>query len=245
MKVRDVMTSNVATVRTDTTLRDVATLLTERRISGAPVVDSSDACVGIISEADLLAKEAGPTVARRHPLEWVFGADPDPEHERRRAALTAGHAMSTPAVTIDADRPIREAANLMIERHVNRLPAVDGGRVVGIVTRADLVRAYLRMDSEIEHVIREEILRHTMWLDPTLFRISVSEGVVDIGGRVDRRSTATIIEKLVGLVDGVAQVRSTLAWDLDDSKFEPADSREREPGAASVSAREHPRAMHR
>lgn len=245
MKVRDVMTSSVVTVTPDTTLQEVARLLTERRVSGVPVVRPDGTCIGVISEADLIVKERGRPVGRRGPLDWLLGESVDPEVQRRRAATQAEDAMSSPVVTVEADRPLREAADLMIDRRVNRLPVVVEDRIVGIVTRADLVRAYLRLDAEIEQVIREEILRHTMWLDPALFTIDVREGIVDIRGRVDRRSTATILAKLIGLVDGVAVVHSALRWDLDDSKMEPSGSSEREPGAASVAARDHPRPMHR
>ena len=245
MKVRDVMTTNVVSVGPDTTLQEVARLLTERRVSGAPVVRPDGTCIGVISEADLIVKERSHPVSRRGPLDWLMGDSIDPDERRRRAATQAEDAMSSPVITVEADRPLRDAADLMIERRVNRLPVVVEDRIVGIVTRADLVRAYLRVDAEIEQVIRDDILRRTMWLDPALFQVAVEEGIVDIRGRVDRRSTATILTKLIGLVDGVVAVRGALRWDLDDSKLEPSGASEREPGAASVAARDHPRPMHR
>ncbi len=245
MKIRDVMTAEVATVSPETTLRDVAQVLIERRISGLPVVTDDGTCIGVISEADLIVKEAGRPASRRRALDWIIGESLDPERQRRHAATTAREAMSSPVLTVDADRPLRDAADKMVASHVNRLPVVDSGRLVGIVTRADLVRAYLHMDEEIEKVIRDDVLRHTMWLDPSRFRIDVHEGHVRISGTVDRRSTATIVTKLVGLVDGVADVTSDLRWDLDDSKFEPTGSGEAEPGAASVASRERPRPNHR
>jgi len=244
MKVRDVMTRGVVSVPPDMSLRDVARLLTEHQISGLPVVDSGRV-VGIVSEADLLVKQVSRPTSRRLPLEWIIGERHDPEELRRHAATTASESMTSPAVTIAADRPLREAAAMMIDRRVNRLPVVDDGGLVGIVTRADLVRAYLRLDDEILHSVNEEVIRHTMWLDPAAFEVSVREGVVTIGGRVDRRSTARIIEKLTGLVDGVAQVDSRLTWEMDDSEIEPAGETEPMPGAANVAARERPRSMHR
>lgn len=153
--------------------------------------------------------------------------------------------MSAPAVTIEPARPLREAAALMVDRGVNRLPVVSEGRVIGIVTRADLVKAYLRLDAEILHVIRDDILRRTMWLDPGDFNIEVREGVVSISATVDRRSTARIIEKLIGLVDGVTKVQTEIGWELDDTGFRPGPEIEREPGAASTSARERPQSLHR
>ncbi len=245
MKVRDVMTQKVESVSPETTLRDVAKRLTERHVSGLPVVTDDGTCIGVVSERDLIVKEAGRPESRPSPLDWILGESPDPERQRRRAAMTAREAMSSPVFSVEADRPLRDAADRMIASGVKRLPVLDAGRLVGIVTRSDLVRAYLHMDEEIEETIRGEVLRHTMWLDPSRFRIRVEEGHVTIRGNVDRRSTATIVTKLIGLVDGVADVTSDLTWDLDDSRLEPSTSDEREPGAASVASRERPRASHR
>ena len=88
--------------------------------------------------------------------------------------------MTAPAVTIGPDRRVAEAAALMIARKVNRLPVVDDGRLVGIVTRADLVRAFVRSDAELAETIRDEVLLHILWLDPALFRVAVSDGVATI-----------------------------------------------------------------
>lgn len=245
MKVRDVMTRSVISVPPETSLRDVARLLTDNLISGVPVVDESGAILGVLSETDLLVKQVSRPVSRRMPLEWIIGERHDPEELRRHAATTAGEAMTSPVVTIDAERPLREAASMMIDRSVNRLPVTSDGQLVGIVTRADLVRAYLRLDDEILHAVNEEVIRRTMWLDPGAFGIEVHEGVVRIDGTVDRRSTARILTKLIGLVDGVAHVESSLTWELDDTGLEPGGDLEHEPGAASTSSRERPQPMHR
>lgn len=243
MRVRDIMTVDVVTVSPETPLREVAGRMSERRISGMPVVDHAGRCIGVVSEGDVLVKEIGHPRAPR-PLDWLLGERHDPEVLRRRAARTAREAMSAPPIVIGPDRPLRIAADLMVGRRVNRLPVVESERLVGIVTRADLVRAYVRLDEEIVRTIREEILRHTMWLDPADFTIESREGLVRIEGAVDRRSTAGILTKLIGLVDGVADVESGLTWTLDDRDLEPAAG-EREPGAASLTQRERPPAMHR
>lgn len=243
MKIRDVMTADVITVGPETSLHEVARLLSERRISGLPVVDTQGRLIGVVSEADVLVKELGHPEPR-HPLEWLLGDRHEAEEMRRRAARTAREAMTSPAIGIQPDRPLRIAADLMVKHRINRLPVIDDGRLVGIVTRADLVRAYLHLDEEIARTIRDEILAHTMWLDPSAFGIEVHEGLVKISGTVDRRSTARILQKLIGLVDGVAGVESHLAWRLDDEDL-PASEGEREPGAASITARERPPAMHR
>jgi CBS domain-containing protein len=151
--------------------------------------------------------------------------------------------MSAPPVTIDADRAVREAAALMIDRAINRLPVMSAGHLVGIVTRADLVRAYLRRDDETLRTIRDEVLRDTMWIDPDDLQVEVKDGHVHLEGTVDRRSTATILEKLIGLVDGVDSVHNDLRWALDDTGLTPPPG-DPEPGAASLLSRERPRSLH-
>lgn len=244
MRVSDVMTRTLIGVPPEMPLRDVARLLSEHRISGVPVIEEGT-CIGVVSEADLLVKQLGRSVSRRMPIEWIIGEHHDATELRRRAATTAREAMTSPAVTIAEDRPVREAAALMVDRNVNRLPVTRDGRIVGIVTRSDLVRAYLRLDDEILRIVREEILRGTMWIDPDTLEVSVREAIVYLSGTVDRRSTAGIIEKLVGLVDGVAQVVSSLAWETDDTHLRPAGAGESEPGAASVTRREPLQPLHR
>lgn len=245
MKVSDVMTRGAISVPPETPLRDLARLLSEERISGVPVVDADGRCLGVVSEADVLVKQLSRPLSRRLPLEWLLGESHDPDELRRRAATTAAEAMTSPAVTIDHDRPLREAAALMVDRGINRLPVVADGRLVGMLSRADMVRAYLRLDDEIEHAVREEVLRQTMWLEPGSFDIDVREGIVRISGKVDRRSTARIIEKLIGLVDGVSAVEASLKWEFDDTDVRASVETEPEPGAASVTARKRPPSLHR
>lgn len=245
MKVRDAMTREVVWVAPTAPLREVAELMLGRGVSGLPVRDADGACVGVISEADLLAKHLSRPIGRRTPLEWILGDRPDEEDRRRRDATTAAQAMSSPAITIDADRPLRDAAAVMVEHGINRLPVMSGDDLVGIVTRADLVAAYLHRDLDILTAVRQDVLRHTMWLDPDGFEIDVSDGIVAIAGRVDRRSTATIVKRLIGLIEGVVDVRSSIAWELDDRHLQDAVETDHEPGAASLVAREHPQPMHR
>jgi CBS domain-containing protein len=243
MKVRDVMTHQVVTARPGMSLRDLALLLSEHRISGMPVVDGFGTIVGVVSEADILAKERGHSAVHASGLSWLFGERPAPDELRQQAATTVGEAMTTPAITVDQDRPLRQAAALMLDRGINRLPVTANGLLVGIVTRADLVRAYIRRDDEALEAIRDQVIRKTMWLDPDDMSVGVREGIARIAGTVDRRSTATILERLIGLVDGVDLVVSDLRWELDDSETSPAADTDPEPGAASLVARERPRPL--
>lgn len=244
MKVTDVMTSAVVGVPPSTTLRELARVLSDRRISGVPVLDDDGDVVGVVSETDLVANQASRPATRGSVLDWLLSDRPAGRQPRPSTATTVAHVMTAPAVTVGAACPVREAAALMVKRGVNRLPVMEAGRLVGIVTRSDLVRAYLLRDDEILRVVREDVLRHTMWLDPAELAVEVREGVVRISGTVDRRSTATIIEKLIRLVDGVHDVANDLTWTFDDSSIEALGPAEHEPGAASLTARERPRALH-
>lgn len=244
MKVKDVMTAQVVSVPPDMRLKELARVLSEARIGGAPVVSEDGDVIGVVSEADLVGKQIGRPPSRRTPLDWIFGDGDDAWELRRRAAITVEDAMTAPAITVSADRPLREVAALMVDRDVNRLPVMEGERLIGIVTRADLVRAYLGRDDAILRAIQDDVIKRRLWLDPDQLQIEVIEGIVHLSGSVDRRSTAILLEKLIGLVEGVDGVDSRLTWDFDDSDVEPADTDEDEPSAASLAAREHPRALH-
>lgn len=223
LKVRDVMARSVVTVDRETPLKDVAGLLVDRRISGVPVLDSDGTVVGVVSEADLLVKEQGPDAIRHRRMARFFGDSSAARAQLAKlAAITAGEAMTEPAVTIESSRPISEAAALMTTRKLNRLPVVDDGRLVGIVTRADLVRAYVRSDHELTMTIREEVLLRILWLNPTSFNVSVIDGVASIRGHVQRKSTAEMIAPTVSMVPGIIDVRADVTWALDDSQYKPS-----------------------
>ena len=222
MIVRDVMTEDVLTVLPDTPLKDVAQLLVTRGISGVPVVAVDGTVLGVVSEADLLVKEQGADAIAHRPLARIRGeGDETTAQLGKLRAVTAGEAMTTPAITVTPGRSIHEAAAIMTARHVNRLPVVDGHQLVGIVTRADLVRAYVRSDEELAGSIRQDVILKLLWLDPSIFTLAVENGVVSISGRVERRSTAEILERTIRLVPGVVDVHASVTWWLDDRELEP------------------------
>lgn len=224
MTIRDVMTRSVLTAQADTPLKDVARLLIDSDVSGVPVVDGQGAVLGVVSEADFLVKEQGPQALRHRRLARLLG---ESEATRRQlgklAARTAGEAMTSPAITVEPSRSIQDAAALMTERHVNRLPVVEDGCLIGIVTRADLVRAYLRTDEELVQTIRQDVLHRILWLDPATFDISVHNGEATIRGNVERRSTAAMVEETIGLVPGIVAVHADIRWGLDDRDLRPAE----------------------
>lgn len=224
MTIADVMTSPVFTVRRETPLKDVAHLLIDNGVSGVPVVDEDGAVLGIVSEADFLVKEQGAGEIRHRRLARLLGDRPEALHQLDViAARNAGEAMTTPAVTIEASRPIREAAAMMTARGINRLPVTDNGKLVGIVTRADLVRAYVRTDAELVRTIRDDVLLRILWLDPNGFEVSVENGEASISGHVERRSTAQIIEETLRMVPGIVAVHASIGWSMDDRDLKPAE----------------------
>jgi CBS domain-containing protein len=223
MTVRDVMTTNVVTVQPTDSLKDVAQLLVERRISGVPVVDRDGLVLGIVSEADFLIKQEGPEGLRRGMLDRIFGESPALRAAHAKlAARTAEELMTSPAITIEAHRPVSEAARMITLYRVNRLPVVDDGRIVGIVTRADLVRAFARSDRELAQTIRDDVLLRVLSLDPATFAVSVHDGVASVEGNVDRRSTAQLLRETVAMVPGIVEVEARVDWSFDDNRLEPA-----------------------
>jgi CBS domain-containing protein len=215
--VRDVMSRGVVTIGPDASLKDAARSLVEWGISGLVVVDEGAVVRGVLSEADFLPKERGRIRRRRF---WHLFGEPDRSRAdaQRLAARTVGEAMSSPAVTIDADRPIAEAAARMLDARVTRLPVMDAGRMVGIVTRSDLLRAYLTPDERLADQIRSDLIARTMLLNPAAFRVEVTDGVARIHGRVDRRSAAEDLERLTAAIPGIVAVQAKVTWTEDDSR---------------------------
>jgi len=218
MKVADVMTRTVVAVTPETPLKDVAAVMVAKGISGVPVVDADGAVVGVVSEADFVIKERGVEGVRHRLLARVFGESRQTKRELAKIeATTAGEAMTAPAVTVAASDALKSAAEIMSSRKINRLPVVDGGRLVGIVTRADVVRAFVRPDEELERLVREEVLAKTaFWLEPDAFDVKVEAGVVRLAGRVERRSLADTIVEVTRDLGGVVGVESELTWEFDD-----------------------------
>jgi len=210
MKVEDLMTRDVVSVSPDTTLKEVAEKLVQHRISGLPVCDGDGKVVGVVSEADILYRERGP--AEREGLLARLFEEGLATETRKAAARTAGEAMSTPPMTILAYRTVSTAARTMLEQSIKRLPVVDiGGHLIGIVTRADLVRAFVRTDEEIAREIREEIVERTLWSGPNRVEVAVQGGDVELTGEVETEGDLDLLERLVAQVPGVVEVRATVA----------------------------------
>lgn len=216
MRVSELMTANVISVSPETSLKDVGRVLADRGISGVPVVDEQRRVVGVVSEADILVKQSGPAERQRGVLGWVLTREP--EREEKLLARTAGDAMTSPAITIEGDAPAHEAAQRMIEHRVNRLPVLEGGELVGIVTRADLVRAFSRTDEQIRHEIERDVLQETLLVPPGRVSVGVARGEVTLTGRVQLKHDAEMLPRLVRRVPGVVAVGSAVTWEHDEDE---------------------------
>lgn len=200
MNVRDAMTSDVAVVTGDTPLKDVARLLIERRISGVPVVDEQGTLRGVVSEADFVTKEAGTERGARSWLRWLVGSEAE-HHRTVLEARTAGEAMTAPAITIGPDRPLSEAAQRMDQHRINRLPVVEGGKLVGIVSRADVVRAYARTDDDLQALATAAVRA----VDGVRVD-AVRDGVVVLSGTAPSQAVAVAVRQVIHHIDGVVAV---------------------------------------
>jgi CBS domain-containing protein len=217
MRVREIMSEKVLTIGPETPLRDVAAILAAHGISGLPVCDAERRVMGVVSEADILFKEHDPLEGRRGgPLAWL--ADGTLATAVAKAdARTARDAMTTPPITVRPHQSVAEAARVMTERRINRLPVVKDNVLVGIVTRADLVRAFARPDEQLAQEIREDLLERTLWLDPGTVEVDVTRGLVQLTGTLPKRSDAMLLERLAAKVPGVVDVDSRVTWAVDDT----------------------------
>jgi CBS domain-containing protein len=209
--VKDVMTTHVVAVRKNASFKDMVISLREHRVSAFPVVDDEDRVVGVVSEADMLAKEA---------LEFTpSGRVAYILHHREQAkaaGVTAADLMTRPPVTIGPLESVGSAARLMYSRKVKRLPVVDvEGRLVGIVSRSDVLSVYSRPDPEIRHEITERVLLDTLLVDPARFTVTVTDGVVTIEGTPETAMVGRDIIEEIRHVEGVVSVRDRLVYPSD------------------------------
>lgn len=203
------MTRDVVSVAPSTSLKEVARLLAEHGISGVPVCDPDGTVLGVVTEADILRVEQGVVTELPRPIGWVMRLLHGPADDS--VGQVASAAMSAPAITVRPTQRAAEAARLMVDHGINRLPVVAGSRLAGIVSRADLVRAFVRPDAELEEEIRDDVIFRTMVLLPEDFDLEVHEGNVRIRGEVRSAEDARILTRCVRRVPGVVEVHCDLA----------------------------------
>ncbi|WP_306193180.1 MULTISPECIES: CBS domain-containing protein [unclassified Streptomyces] len=207
--VSDVMTHTVVAVGRDAPFKDIVGLMGQWKVSALPVLEGEGRVIGVVSEADLLPKEE------------FRDSDPDRFTQLRRlsdlakaGALTAGELMSSPAVTVHPDATLAEAARIMAQRRVKRLPVVnEQGMLEGVVSRGDLLKVFLRTDDDIAEEIRREVV---VPLFPSLaerIQVTVSDGLVTLTGHIRDTSLVPVAARLVRAVEGVVDVECRLRSD--------------------------------
>lgn len=211
--VSAVMTSPVVTVTPDTTFKDAVRVLRRKRVSGLPVVDRYGQLVGIVTEADLLNK-----VERRDPEAYLLESRRHRTDRAHAAAMDVASAMTREVVSVRPDFPIALAAREMHTRGIKRLPVVDdGGKVVGIVSRGDLLTVFLRSDrevrAEVKRVLEEAAAQH----GGQHLKARVASGVVELSGSFEERSRCDALVRTVTAIEGVIGVRSEMTFEVDDT----------------------------
>jgi CBS domain-containing protein len=210
-KVRDVMTGEVVAVRRDASYKEIATRLREYRVSAFPVIDETRRVIGVVSEADLLAKEA---LAGDHAgIPAAITGILHHKEYKKAEAITAGELMTHPAVTVRPEDTVEHAARLMYTLQVKRLPVVDaGGYLVGIVSRSDLLTVFDRTDEQIHAEIVNDIILRDFLVDPALFTVDVADGVVTVKGAPETADLGHRLVARIRHVQGVVAVRDELAY---------------------------------
>jgi CBS domain-containing protein len=216
MKVRDLMTTDPVTTTPDSSLKEAARLMVRNQVSGLPVMDG-ERLVGIVTEGDYLRQEAD----REQPyrltlLEAIFGegGGEAPPVER------VSEVMTDKVRTIGPEATISEAARVMSRRNIKRLPVLDEeGKLLGVISRADIVNAFTKPDEVIEDEVREDIIRRLLFLEPDAIEVSVSDGVVTLRGELENRTEAHLLEELTRRIAGVVKVDSHLEFEVDDERI--------------------------
>ena len=205
--VKDIMTTRVIWVRKETTFREMAAALREYRISAFPVVDEDRKVIGVVSEADMLTKEA---------LDDEPGVLAGILHRKDQAkarGVTAGDLMTATVVAVRPEDTVEHAARLMYDRRVKRLPVTDAdGHLAGIISRADVLSVFDRTDGAIHHEITQDVLVGEFVQDPRDLHVTVMDGIVTLSGRPETSELGRRIIRRVRHVPGVVAVRDRLDY---------------------------------
>ncbi|GGN79767.1 hypothetical protein GCM10011579_064590 [Streptomyces albiflavescens] len=207
--VSDVMTHTVAAVGRRASFKEIVGMMQDWKVSALPVLEGEGRVVGVVSEADLL-----PTEELRDDPSKAYTRLRRPSDLAKAGALTAGDLMSSPAITVQAHATLAEAARIMARAGVKRLPVVDDlGLLEGVVSRADLLKVFLRADEDIAEEVRSEIVSCLFPPPSSAIQVEVDDGVVTLIGRVRDTSLVPVAARLVRAVEGVVDVAFDLAHD--------------------------------
>jgi CBS domain-containing protein len=221
MKAQDIMTRDVATVRPDTSVRELAALMAEKHISGVPVLTDDGKIVGIVSESDLLHRaEVG--TERKH--KWWFRTFADPSalagEYVKAHGLRAHDVMSRYVISVRDDAELRDVADILDNHRIKRVPVMHDGRLAGIITRGDLVRALSqvqiskaakKIDNATLHRTLRDRIQALSWINDSYINLTVNDGVVELWGFVVSADQHNAIRALVEETTGVSRVEDRLS----------------------------------
>jgi len=206
--VRDVMSTHVIAAHASATYKELAAMLRYQRVSAFPVVDEENKVIGVVSETDLLAKEAlGGTVPE------TLRSLPHQRERSRVSGITAAELMTRPPVTIGPDAAVTHAARLMYNKRVKRLPVVDDdGTLIGIVARSDVLSVYSKPDEQVREEVTAELSRGGFLASPGTVSVIVKDGIVTLAGRPETTEAVHDIVAAVRHMEGVVAVRDRLSY---------------------------------
>ena len=216
--VRDVMTTGVIAVRGDTSFKEMAAMLGSSRVSGFPVIDRAGKVLGVVSETDMLIKEAD---RASHPE--VFAGLRRSRDLQKAAGVNAAELMTSPPVTIGPEEPVQHAAFLMYDRAVERLPVVDeAGHLVGIVSQVDVLSIFSRPDEEIRREVTDLVTQPDFLMDPEDLEVTVEDGIVTLSGRPLTGQIGRDVIEAVRHIEGIVAVRDQLGPADEDDRLHTA-----------------------
>jgi CBS domain-containing protein len=207
--VRDVMATRAVTVRKNASFKEMIVQMRKSRVSALPVVDDEGRVIGVVSQADMLDKEADLATPGQGPLASAlrFG-----DHEKA-AGVTAAELMTGPPVTAGPDTPLAEAARLMRDHRVKRLPVIDaGGHLIGVVSRGDVLSVFARPDADIQREAAEEMIAESLVADSRRLGVTVHDGIVTLTGHPETPQAGRDLVEAVRHIDGVIAIRDQLSY---------------------------------
>lgn len=221
MRARELMSTPVVTIHPEASLKDLAELMVAHQVSGVPVVDRGGVLMGVVSESDVMEKIEGAAAEEAEAglprLLTVLAKALD--GSSKPTARTVADLMTTRVVTAGPETTVQELVHLMITYDINRIPIVEAGRLVGIVTRADILRTMVRPDAAIETDLRWRIA-HELWIDPEALQISCRNGVVTLAGTVDTHADAELVRRWAAKTEGVVGVDDRdLRYAIDERRI--------------------------
>ena len=220
MKAKHLMTANVVTVAATAKVHEVARLLADNRISAVPVVDAQMRVIGIVSEGDLLRrKEIGTKKRRSWWLELFAGPDTLAQDYAKAHSLAVRDLMSAPVISVAEDTPLAEIADILEEHAIKRVTVIRDGKLVGIVSRKDVLTVFLREDEDVRADIVERVFARGLGIvvNPATVTVDVHDGEAVLTGQLELKSQIGLVEDMTRHIDGVVVVTVSMSYRRDDT----------------------------